>query len=223
MRHIKRLPLPLKLANQLASKTSNVFRLSSRQSKKLYAVLLESQKNLCCYCECLIDINDNHHFEHFQEQHDAPELRYDYINLLLSCEGNTKSGTKNKENNSCGHCKTKSFHNDIEIDYNLLLNPCINNEKLFYYSDGLVEASKNCLEEDAEKVNYTINRLKLDTLRLELDRKREIRLIQNQLEDLSPEEQYDFINNLLDVKQLKLTQYYSTIKDMFSFILNSST
>ena len=153
MRYFQRQPLETAIQNQLSAKTTTNFNsLTYSQRLEIVAKLMAAQKQLCAYCECTISLLANH-IEHFEEQHDAPNRVFDYTNLLLSCEGNKEPATRSestadahyrKSNISCGHRKAKSHHDNIEIDYTLLLNPTNNVSALFSYADGMVEPSIIC-------------------------------------------------------------------------------
>jgi uncharacterized protein (TIGR02646 family) len=210
-------------------KTSTNFgSLTDAQRSEIVSKLIASQKALCVYCECEISLL-LYHIEHFEEQHDAPNRIFDYTNLILSCEGNrnpafrpesTKDANYRKSNISCGHRKTKGHPSNIEIDYHLLLNPTTKGvSTLFSYFDGVVESSSTCKSVEKTQVEYTINRLKLDANRLKNNRISEIDLVQQALEDLTENEQKDYIRTLLDESQTVLNPYFSTIKDNFGFML----
>ncbi len=228
MRYIQRQPLETAIQNQLSAKTTTNFNsLTNSQRLDIVAKLLASQKQLCAYCECPISLLANH-IEHFEEQNDAPNRVFDYTNLLLSCEGNKDPAVRpesiadthyRKSNISCGHRKAKSHHDNIEVDYTLLLNPTNNISALFSYADGMVEPSRICSKNEAIQVEYTIKRLNLDAHRIENNRINEIVLIQNQLEELTKEERKNYIRSLLDETKETLNPYYSTVKDNFGFML----
>jgi uncharacterized protein (TIGR02646 family) len=230
MRYFQRQALDVTIQSQLSSKTSTNFgSLTSAQRNEILAKLLASQKSLCGYCECPISYA-HYHFEHFEEQHDAPTRIFDYSNLLLSCEGERNPVTKpeptmdkiyRKDNISCGHRKTKGQHGEIEIDYALLLNPSNNVSALFSYFDGVVEPSKTCNLTEIEQVKYTIKRLNMDASRLENARISQIDEVQKLLEDLTEAQQKTYISSLLDETQNTLNPYFSTIKDNFDFILRT--
>jgi uncharacterized protein (TIGR02646 family) len=200
---------------------------TNNQRSEIVTKLIAFQKALCAYCECSIS-QTTHHIEHFEEQHDAPNRVFDYTNLVLSCEGNKNPATRpepvadahyRKSNISCGHRKTKVHHNNTEIDYNLLLNPTNNVSSLFSYADGIVEPSIVCTFQEQKQVEYTIKRLNLDAHRIENERINEIKLIQNQLDNLTENEQKAFISSLLNETQAILNPYFSTIKDNFGFMI----
>jgi uncharacterized protein (TIGR02646 family) len=228
MRYFQRQTLDEAIQNQLSVKTTTNFgSLTNNQRSEIVTKLMASQKALCAYCECSIS-QMTHHIEHFEEQHDAPNRVFDYTNLVLSCEGNKNPATRpepvadvlyRKSNISCGHRKTKVHHNNTEIDYNLLLNPTSNVSSLFSYADGIVEPSIVCTFQEQKQVEYTIKRLNLDAHRIENERINEIKLIQNQLDNLTENEQKTFITSLLDETQAILNPYFSTIKDNFGFML----
>ena len=228
MRYFQRQSLETAIQNQLSAKKSTNFNsLAYSQRLEIVAKLMAAQKQLCAYCECPISLSANH-VEHFKEQHDAPNRVFDYTNLLLSCEGNKDPAVRpeltaethyRKSNISCGHRKAKSHHDNIEIDYTLLLNPTNNVSALFSYADGMVEPSRICSKNEATQVEFTIKRLNLDAHRIENERINEIVLIQNQLEELTEDEQKTYIRSLLDETNDALNPYFSTVKDNFGFML----
>ncbi|MFN0203908.1 MAG: retron system putative HNH endonuclease [Bacteroidia bacterium] len=230
MRKITKLALANHVATALASKESTSFRLSKPQRKEIVKKLLLSQKGLCAYCECRITEKEIH-VEHFYEQHLFPTQIYDYQdNFILSCQGNTipikkeeadEAKKERVENISCGHKKAKQGHHEVEIDYDLLLNPMEEIAYLFQYNDdGTIEASIICKEQNQQdKVNYTIKRLNLEADRLKNARVNEIIRMNRELAELNEEEQKEFILSLLEEDQNELTPYYSTIKDNYSFLL----
>jgi len=237
MKRILKLPINQAVSNQLAVKQQNIdtgtvqpdFKLSFNQRTEIKVKLLKSQKYLCCYCECEID-DSNYHIEHFYEQHDKPEMTYNYLNnLILSCEGDRERRTNPEsdseraerlENISCGHKKTKSYHADIEIDYSLLLNPMNINSNLLTYLNGIVDKSIICNRQEENQVIYSKQRLRIDSIRLNNLRISKIDLINRELKKLDLQEQKKFIKDLLDENQEKLPAFYSTIKNNFEFIVN---
>ncbi len=235
MRHIIKLPIDATIQNQLLAKQQNIddgttapnWRLSQGQKIEIKSKLLHAQKHLCCYCECEIDYN-NHHIEHFHERHDRPDKIYDFDNLILSCEGQkeplrrpeTQAETDDRRDNiRCGHGKTKTQHQGLEIDYALLLSPIQNNAALFYYNDSGEVEHNTSNQTEIDKVVYTCERLKLNSIRLVNERIDTIVLIQNDLNQLTLADQKTFIEALLDDTQSQLPAFYSTIKDNFGFIV----
>ena len=232
MRYFERQPLDAAIQTQLDEKTSkNWHSLTEKQRKEIVKQLLVSQKALCSYCESKIsDKKEEHHIEHFEERHDAPNKIFHYSNLLLSCEGGKNPMSKpesdsdallRKSNISCGNGKEKGRHGN-EIDYSLLLNPTEKGvDVLFSYRDGIVEPSKLCTVEQIEQVEYTKTRLNLNSINLKDNRKEQINQIILSLDVLSEELQKNYIRTLLDENQAELEPYFSTIKDNFSFLLLS--
>lgn len=245
MKRTIRIEIEPNIASQLSEKQEKIdngekthqwWRLSDNQRDEIKSKLLQSQGNLCCYCEC--KINDaNLHIEHFVERHDNPQRVYDYQNMLLSCEGDRNNvlpdintvTTETYENarqdriinTSCGHKKSKPYHNEEEIDYNLLLNPSNDRtEKLLSYFDGLIEPSDECSQEEKNQSIYTIKRLSLDSDKLNTRRDIRITEVQNQLKTMDKTEQKTYIMSLLDLTKVQHTPYYSTIKDNFEYLLN---
>jgi len=237
MRRIVKLPISQNVSNQLITKQQNIdtgtvapnWNLSNNQRNEITSKLLKSQKYLCCYCECEID-ELHHHIEHFFERHDKPQLIYHYLNnLILSCEGDKEKKvnpeselerTVRIDNISCGHKKSKSYHNEIEIDYTLLLNPMNLNSNLLTYLNGVINNSNFCNQQEIIQVNYTKTRLNIDSIRLNNLRTNTIDLINRELKKMDLQQQKKYIKDLLDENQEKLPAFYSTIKSNFEFIVN---
>jgi len=241
MRQIIKLPLDETVQNQLERKQENInsgatlpnWRLTTNQRNEIIDKLLQSQKHLCCFCECIITATDCH-IEHFYERSDCNDLRYDYNgNLLLSCEGdrqklNDPETEEEREeriaNISCGHNKGASYHNNISVNYSLLLSPINDNSSLMLYNDsGLIECKTENLS-DIQKVDYTVKRLNLDSQKLKNRRITLIVEINKAINDnkMNLAEQQKYITSLLNESQAQLPSYYSTIKDNFGFILKLS-
>ena len=235
MRNIIKLPIEEKITTQLKKKQNKInlekkdhkWQLSKPQKQEITKKLLKSQGSLCCYCECRIDKN-NLHREHFYERHDYPTKIYDYENMILSCQGDTENINIDKniireENFTCGHKKGRTYHNNEEIKYNLLLNPMRQRTcKLFLYTEtGEVEPSNNCLEKEIQLVIYTVKRLNLDCVKLETRREKQIAIIIEEIENekMTKIEIKNFINNLLDLSKNEITPYYSSIKDNFEYLI----
>lgn len=188
MRKITRLEITDAVKEQLKKKQDKIdnglqnhtwWKPSVGQKKNIIRKLIQSQKYICCYCECEIDEKDNH-IEHFYERHDFPDKVYDYKNMLLSCQGNTNNKMTKEErkaNTTCGHKKSNSYHNKMEIDYYLLLNPVdIETADLFLYrDDGIIEPTEKCTKIERQKANYTEKRLGLNSIRLKNQRIRAYR------------------------------------------------
>lgn len=229
MRHFNRIPLAPPIQEQLNAKTTTKWRLSKLQRKEVASKLLLAQKSLCAYCECKID-SENYHIEHFVERYRDPDLIYDYNNFLLSCEGdrNPISRPETEEekierlnNTTCGHEKSNNRPgiDPPPINYDLLLNPTNNVAHLFDYSDGAVTPSDSCNSIENDQVDYTINRLNLDSTKLNNRRRSTISLILEQIKELNPDDIKLYISALLNEDDDDLEPYFSTIKDNFNFLL----
>jgi len=237
MRHLIKEPISAHIESQLAKKQQAIDTGAEKPHWDLHPVerneiqekLFSSQKWICCYCECAIDMQ-NKHIEHFFERHDRPQQIYDYSgNMVLSCQGDiapqTESETSVQRKNRvanihCGHKKTKAYHKNEEINYDLLLNPMQNNDNLLLYTDiGEVLPAKSCTKSQRKQVEYSVIRLKLDSNRLINKRIDTLVLIQQELQLLSPSEQSVFIQSLIDESQTKLPAFFSTIKQNFEFLI----
>ncbi len=242
MKNIVKTPIITKVSDGLkkkqekinsGEKDSNWWSLSNGQRREIERKLFQSQGNICCYCECEID-KKNKHIEHFHERNDKPTKIYDYENMLLSCEGDknaelekidgiNNAKLKRKENISCGHNKSESYHNNEKTNYDLLLNPIdVETSKLFLYTDlGEVEPSNDCSKLEVEKAKYTIKRLNLDCEKLNIRRENQILFFMKEINNLSNEEQEIIVKKILDLSKREITPYYSTIKDNFGYIINN--
>jgi len=223
MRHIIKLSLQTDVLEQLKAKQQRInngeviprFTPSGRQRKIVTTTLLQTQRKLCCYCECAINPS-NSHIEHFHEQNDYQDKIYDYDNFLLSCQGEIANDTVKMQ---CGHAKERSRHAGESINYDLLLNPMEDNTNLFFYNASGIVESKATNKADIERVKYTFNRLNLNNPGLVEERADAIERIEMALRSLSLTQQKDFVNMLLDENQDELEPFHSTIKDNFTFLL----
>jgi uncharacterized protein (TIGR02646 family) len=227
MRHIIKLPLKPQVAAVLAEKQASIntgavpanWKLAETHRKEIRNRLLFAQKNICCYCESKISV-ENYHIEHFIEQNDDATLIYVYENLFLSCEGEANK-KNNAENTSCGHQKTASRHGNIAIDYDLLLNPSnTTTETLFAYADdGSIAPSKTCNSAQTEQADYTIKRLNLESVRLKTNRRNAIILLEKALKTMNETDTKNYIAGLLNEKQDDFIGFYSALRQNFEFLL----
>ena len=220
MRRIIRNPISDKTCKQLKEKSKIKFKLSKYQRKEIEKNLFKSQKHLCCYCECRID-DTNKHIEHFLDQETNKDRIYDYNNMFLSCDGGTYSNNENNRQEiiTCGHRKGIKQNQD-KITYNLLLNPAEEETFSFFeYIDGLIMPSKICSKKEKVKVTYTIKTLFLDSKRLKNARIEAIIQLAKDISLLTDNEKKLFIEDVLNEEQECLPQFFSTLKDNFSFLL----
>ncbi|TAE59826.1 MAG: TIGR02646 family protein [Nostocales cyanobacterium] len=93
---------------------------------QLLEILLQEQGYICCYCGVAID-KGSCHIEHFKPQGTDETARFDYFNLMVSCQGEDE--TQPKIPVHCGHKK------DNWYDENLLVSPLRENcTEFFRYS-----------------------------------------------------------------------------------------
>lgn len=78
--------------------------------KQLHGHMVSHQKNLCCYCCRIIDVETSHN-EHILPQHHFPQFSMDYNNLLASCNDADSCG---KEKDSL--YDTKNFISPLQED-----------------------------------------------------------------------------------------------------------
>ena len=130
---VKELQTKLEKLNSKKEK-SDVWNNDFKGRRKLKEYMLENEQNwLCGYCEAKVTL-DNSHIEHIKAKFiDYDNLTFDYLNLLVSCEGICFSD--NNEKLTCGHKKdTKGY----KVNYALFLNPAKvkNIRKYFKYTDN---------------------------------------------------------------------------------------
>jgi len=81
-------------------------------------ILEKEQNNLCGYCEAKIKDISKSHLEHIEALHRDKNLVFDYLNLIVSCNGTCFND--NEKRLTCGHKKDTKGHRP---DYNLFLSP----------------------------------------------------------------------------------------------------
>lgn len=59
---------------------------------ELRKYILEEQGYCCAYTEIRLDCPDNTHIDHFKRQHLFPDLKFDYTNMLVSCNSEQYGG-----------------------------------------------------------------------------------------------------------------------------------
>ncbi|WP_413174342.1 retron system putative HNH endonuclease [Anabaena azotica] len=91
--------------------------------EQLLETLLQEQGYICCYCGVAID-KGSCHIEHFKPQGTDESVRFDYFNLIVSCQGEDETQAKIPVH--CGHQK------DNWYDENLLVSPLIANCTVFF-------------------------------------------------------------------------------------------
>ncbi len=65
--------------------------------------LIKQQEKICCYCEIALRKEIDTHIEHLQDQHNHPNVKYDFNNLLASCQNY----------DSCGHKKGRGYFKNM--------------------------------------------------------------------------------------------------------------
>ena len=209
MRHIKKINVPTyfsKISTNLINNNrkwkyfGNKHRVCKLRLKNY--ILLNEQKNLCAYCEAEIRNKKDAHLEHIQPQSTAI-LRFDYNNIIVSCEGKRCSfnslDESGHENESCGHKKSNKHDSSKFLDPTKIANI---NDYFEYNNDGKIKSSGI----DDEKSIYTIEILNLDNTRLNGARKNAQLAI------------YKFLSSFQGSKKDKLINILSTPRAYISFL-----
>ena len=119
--------------------------------------LLGEQGFVCCYCEQKVSPTDSH-IEHLKPQQFFPEERFDYLNILASCNGNG--------NNHCGQRKGNWY--DPSLFTSPLDADCMTHFK--FTSAGAIKPTNDPAKHPV--ASETIARLNLNTPSLIDKRKR---------------------------------------------------
>lgn len=122
--------------------------------------LIIQQEKMCCYCEVALKEEIDAHIEHLKDQNNYPNDRYDFNNLLASCQ-NT---------DSCGHKKGTGYFNEM-------ISPLDENcqGRFTYTATGNVIPN----DENDNFANTTIELLGLNCKRLKDRRKNLIKTLQS--------------------------------------------
>ena len=126
--------------------------------------LMREQDHLCAYCERKLD-DSNTHIEHIEPQSRHPEKRFDYGNLIASCDGgracasvSEQSAYADLDTDSCGHRKGQ------EYDAGLFLNPTALPDVGDYFAFDTHSAKIKPSDAWAsQKAAYTIDLLNLNS------------------------------------------------------------
>lgn len=122
--------------------------------KHLRETLISQQKQMCCYCEIKLVENTDAHVEHFIDKDSFPQKRFQFDNLLASCQ----------YNDSCGHKKGNDY-------FEGMISPLNENcqSKFTYTGNGKIIA----VDETDKDAENTIILLDLNCKRL-VDRRKSI-------------------------------------------------
>ena len=158
---------------------------------RLLETLLKEQGYICCYCGVAID-KESCHIEHFKPQGIDETMRFDYFNLMVSCQG---EDDKPRVPVHCGHKKDKWY------DEKLLVSPLIANCVEFFNYSAAGEILP--IEEPSKKVaaETTIENLSLNIPKLQRMRQAaidaELELLDN--DDFNEEEIRNIIKDYLEL------------------------
>jgi uncharacterized protein (TIGR02646 family) len=121
---------------------------------ELRSTLTCQQNRMCCYCEIALNEDANAHVEHLRNQQNHRGERYDFDNLLASCQ----------YTDSCGHKKGNDYFADMVTP---LDNDC--QSRFTYTGNGRIIPS----DESDTHSQITIDMLGLNCRRLK-DRRKSI-------------------------------------------------
>ncbi|MCP4107825.1 MAG: TIGR02646 family protein [Desulfobacteraceae bacterium] len=115
--------------------------------QELKSTLIEQQGELCCYCEIALKQNTDAHVEHLKNRQNYPRKKFDFQNLLASCQ----------HNYCCGHKKGNGYFADMVSPLNA---DC--QSRFTYTGNGKIIPS----DEDDTSAQKTIELLALNCKRL---------------------------------------------------------
>lgn len=149
--------------------------------------LIKEQEKMCCYCEIALKEETDAHIEHLKDQNNHPNNKYDFDNILVSCQ----------HNDSCGHKKGTGY-------FDKMLSPLDNNcqSRLTYTGVGEIIP----IDENDQPAQETIDLLGLNCKRLKDRRKNLIKTLQSV--DL------DYLNKSLNSCVDWYDGFYTVIKYM---------
>jgi uncharacterized protein (TIGR02646 family) len=159
MRYIEKGQAPNFFTAEIASFDKNTSWNDLHCKAHLRRHLKQEQAHLCAYCES--GLNDsNSHIEHIEPQSTNSARRFDYTNLVASCDGDVLCSEQNVYRGldvaSCGHRK------DDRYDPGLFLNPTQLTDVEKYFQYDLHDASISASDKMPEKASYMIDLLNLD-------------------------------------------------------------
>lgn len=112
---------------------------------ELVQALLREQGYICAYCTCRVtEASNRHRVEHLRSQHQYPDLRFDYKNLVICCNGG--------EINDPGSFHCDKSKGDASITFDLFSDAFI---KTLSYSFGTGEIRSKNHEYD-DQINSTL-------------------------------------------------------------------
>ncbi|MEH2241351.1 retron system putative HNH endonuclease [Nostoc sp.] len=152
--------------NRRTNKTTLWTKIKQAVKSNLHETLLHEQGYICCYCGASLKGNESH-IEHFKPKSLYTTLTFEYMNLMISCQGEDEE--KPRVPVHCGHKKNNWYEED------LLVSPLISNCADFfkYPASGEIlptdDLDKNlAAKETIEKLALNISKLQ-DMRRLAID------------------------------------------------------
>ncbi len=138
MKHISKQSEPNHFKTWKDNNSSSLWEefVKSNEYRSLKSFLRDEQEGRCCYCEIIIQGNCDTHIEHYKPKSKYPNDKYNYLNLLASCQ----------HNDSCGHKKGKVYDNFI-------VSPFGDCESRFTYTGNGMIISSDENDEHAKKTS----------------------------------------------------------------------
>lgn len=204
----------------IKDKSSNTrILIGSIAKKKLHKHLLNDQKNLCIYCLQEIankNYKEKSHIEHIRPKSIRKDLRFEFTNLAVSCNGLNCSSEKDLiPKKFCGHYKDNEELNINAIfDDELFLHPfeIDDIESYFEYNiEGHIKPNKNKSPNDQKKATYMIDLIGLNNPEL-VNGRQESYL---SLIDIQERQGIEDVHILLDANNNTYLSFYPMLKALF--------
>ncbi len=205
MRFINKLESPACLTqlakqHEMADQAWNT--LQNPQKTKIHEQILQKeQQGLCAYCERKINQSEDSHLEHIYPQSSYKHKRFDYANLIVSCNGEQcldidQHIYKDIDHDCCGHRK------DNQFEPAKFLNPVEQTDIEDYFIYDRETGSIKASNKQIEKSTYTIELLNLCSPRLNIERKNAYAASQKAIKHVSLKQYKVKLKILLNAKEM---------------------
>jgi len=208
MKYINKQNQPNKLTKWIEDKAiAKYTNLPPKMKKFIRKQLLEDQGYLCCYCQKRIDGKKiagqvRTEIEHIKPQSKCSDIEtVQYINLLVSCDGNQQKINKNIRDED-RHCN--NYRQDKDLHINLLDVTCEN----FIYYDML---GNIYAKDEISNIHTTIDNLNLQILKSNRKAYIDGFFIVNSISNLTQQKLSNHINNFSnksDIDNDGIDKYY---------------
>lgn len=175
---------------------------------------------LCIYCTQLIPetaISDKSHLEHVQPVSRFPKRRFDYLNIVVSCNGvNCSTEDVEADKEYCGHFKDDVCKSELVYNAALFVDPTLNEEieSFFEYNiEGEINTNRGFFGDLEESIDYMITCLGLDKDDLIEYRKETY----NSMVEIEMIEGEEMVEDMLKDESHPLLSFHPMLKALFAY------